>query len=226
MRCINIPKFNRLGRMPMLMLAAGVLALALVAIGGATAKRADAAIGTYTLEVSFEFLRFADINDGFANNDAELFGTIDAWLDGSNNSPQLMIGTYNNPGVCGTSWTGSGQCYKTVNENVTNFFSQTPMCPADLGENCIAPYATGNNKMRFQVTVTPDNSQLSRSASISVNLRDYDKTSGNDRMCVINQGLSFYGSEVATLDKTIDYHGDRYLPQDGDCTVRVRFHRV
>jgi hypothetical protein len=225
MQTSNILRFHRLGRMPMLMLAAGVLALALVAIGGATAKRADAAITTYTVEVSFESLRFSDIDDGFANNDAELFGTIQSYFYGHDWS-RRMIGTINNPGVCGTSWTGSGQCYKTVDENVTNFFSQTPMCQADIHKNCVAPYATGNNKMRFQVTVTPDNYLDIRTNGISVNLRDYDKSSDPDTMCYITAAAEIRNYEVATLDKTFDFHSNGNTVTDGQCTARVRFHRV
>src|SRR5215207_4114505 len=109
MQTSNILRFHRLGRMPMLMLAAGVLALALVAIGGATAKRADAATNTYTLEVSFESLRFTDIDDGLGNNRAELYG----FLEANGNAPNskfhgLMLGTWGNPGVCGADWTGAG----------------------------------------------------------------------------------------------------------------------
>jgi len=224
MQTSNILRFHRLGRMPMLMLAAGVLALALVAIGGATAKRADAATNTYTFEVSFESLRFTDIDDGVANNRAELYG----FLEANGNAPNSkfhgsMIGTWGNPGVCGADWTGSGQCYKRVDEGVTYFFSQTPMCnSSSYAMSCSAPYATNNNKVRVTMSADPT-SAATVAVGISISLNDYDSGSSDDLLCARLTWLNIASSKIPTLDQTFDMHDSAH---DGDCTVRVRVRRV
>lgn len=214
---------KRLPKTPLLGLAVLALTLALVAIGGATAKRADAATNTYTLEVSFEFLRFTDIDDGVANNRAELYG----FLEANGNAPNSkfhgsMIGTWGNPGVCGADWTGSGQCYKRVDENVTYFFSQTPMCNSSSNAMfCSTPYATNNNKVRVTMSADPT-SAANVAVGISISLYDYDSGS-DDLLCARTTSLNIASSKIPTLDQSFDIHDSAH---DGDCTVRVRVRRV
>jgi hypothetical protein len=228
MRCSNILKFNRIGRMPKLVLALGVLALAVAVSGAAAATKAEAASGTYTLEISYESVRFADIDDGLANNTAELYGSIGAYKNGGVHE-QRMLGSWANPGVCSASWTGSGQCNKKVSEGITNFFAQTPLC-AQSFNFCTAPYATGNNKFRTTMTVDPSSS-ADVFVAIQFTLMDYD--SGADDILCTNHpnvnpvapwtGLYFQSSQVATLDKTYTLHDNAY---DGDCFVTIRVRRV
>jgi hypothetical protein len=215
---------KHLPKKPLLSLAVVAVA-ASAALGGAT-RPAAAATTPFTIEVSFESVTFSHINDGLGNHDAELYGTLSVQGPGSTGTQRRMLGSELNPGVCGTSWTGSGgECYKTVNENITNFFSQTRLCAEGVNYQCVAPYATGNNKLRFTFWADPA-AHTPIGFTAYAQLRDYDRSSHDDYMCFAGGGPDLLSNDLPTLDKTITLAQDSSRSQDGVCSVVVRFHRV
>jgi hypothetical protein len=218
---------HRWPKQPLLGLA--VLAVALVAAGGGVTRKAEAATGVYTIEVSFESLTFTDIADGLGNNDAELYGTlyVGPYYHAAGEGTR-MLGTVNNPGVCGASWAaGNGACYKTIGEKLAFFFAQTPLCEAGVSSSdCLQPYFFANNTLRFTTfSVDPTRTDAQVELTIAVKLWDYDRTSANDPMCRVRANVGFTGPEIPSLDKTLTFHNNPAY-DDGDCAVRVRFRRV
>jgi hypothetical protein len=214
MRCFSILKFNSLGRMPKLLLAAGVLALAVAGVG-ARAKPADAA-GPYTIQVTFESIRFSSIDDGFLGGALELYGEVSAQ---SPRSGQVMrgLGNRNNPAVCESSWFTTGQCSKEVDAGITYPWAQTGLCDFLQGVGCVNPHTFNNNKPTIQVAA-------GEVITVRANLIDEDPGT-DDPACVGIFSRSFTDFELSNMNRSFVL--SQTQGQDsGVCVVRINLRRI
>jgi hypothetical protein len=196
----------------------GLLAVALVAGGGAAAKQADAA-SSYTIEVTFDRVRWTSLSDGAFDGTAEVYGHMSANnLHDSKDAQHRQIGS---SGVsrCTSGWSGSGTCNKQVWAGPSFFLSQTPLANTRLQTNLPnSAYSFFNNKVFL--TVEPGNS-----VELAFKLNDYDSGSANDRVCEAQAYMSFTDAELQRLNfaKTLTNNS---TPQDGVCEVVVALRRV
>jgi hypothetical protein len=227
MRSFNILGFNRLGRLPRLLLAFGVLAMVVAAGAGMAARPADAApSGQYQLRVTWETVKFTNINDcsagGVNCNVAEVYG----WLHVDAAHPaNLDLGEWGG-GSCEAAWAGgdaTGPCRKTVTSGTTYKFNETSLC---YNVSTGACYVFGNESF---VDVYPG-----QHIGLQTYLWDYDPTvfDADDLLCWPttpgDKNFKIPGftlAELQTLNRTFTMTYNN--PQGhGGCEVTVRISRA
>ena len=137
-------KLNKLRPMTKLLFAFGVLALVLVASGGATARRADAAEPLYEVELEYRSIKFTSIDDCSAFelsycDYAETYMTMRGQTQSGGSYdglPYRNLGKWGSRGPSGCSATGhgwttkAGACLASVSPfDGTRFFADTPSAP-------------------------------------------------------------------------------------------------
>jgi hypothetical protein len=214
--------FNLIKRLPKKpLLGPAVLALALVAAGGGMAKRADAA-GTYTIEVSWDYVHWSSIDDGVFDHTAEVYGTLGAHNNTTAQNAYRMMGNAGH-GTCTAQWPDLyttkliGPCNKKVDVGPYYYFHQTPLSPFTSANQPAGNYTYQNNKVFLQVSA-------GQSLTFIVDLWDYDATSANDPMCRMGGTFTFTDAQLQTLSvsPTLKSLG----ASDGTCTVGFQLHRV
>ena len=212
-RC-TITSLQRLPRKPLLALA--VLALALVAGGlGAAQQAAASATTPYQIEVTWNRVKWSEIDDGFGNFDFELYGTLQATNLTSGVSQVRMIGDTGNPGRCRSgTFDGSGPCFKTVGTGLSYFFSNTPLSANTTSGQPAINYAFNNHKV--VLTVRPG-----ETFRMSAQLFDYDATSGNDNACITS--MSFTPTEAQLQGLSTQFMPAPASYEDGDATCFTEF---
>jgi len=216
MRYVNFLTFHRLGRMPQVLLALGLLALVLAA-GGATAKPAEASESTeYDILVMFDSVRWTAIDDGVFDGDAEVFGLLTARnLTGASPVIVRQLGDRLNPARCSSGWTGLGPCKKDVVTGTTFQFSQTPLAlsaASGLPASAYFPNSHGGSlKWRPQDTIR-----------IALDLKDYDAGSANDPICSPSRDFTFTETQLQQLNvsRTLTFSNAH-----GTCEVGIRLKR-
>lgn len=199
-------------------LGLAVLGLTLAA-GGASAKQASAGPTTpYTMEVSWNRVKWSEIDDGFANLDFELYGTLHATNLNNGSGGVRMIGDTGNPGRCSSgTWDGSGPCTKEVGTGLSYYFKDTPLSASTATGQGGINYAYNNNKV--YVTMRPGDT-----LRLSARLYDYDATSGNDNACVGTINLTLSEAQLKGQDWTSP--GIQYEDGDAKCFVEFRLRQV
>src|SRR5262249_23198486 len=152
---------------------------------GAT-KRADA-YTDYTVEVTFDHVRWSAINDGAFDHTAEVYGSFTADTFQSFGSRQL-----GNGGRVSTvtDWTADNVwSSKKVTVGPAFSFAQTPLPSPNLLEPPASSYAFNNNKMIVHI-VAGDTLRL------GIRLNDHDAASSDDHMCNLFAQLRFSDTQL------------------------------
>jgi hypothetical protein len=220
-------RFSIIKRLPKkLLLGLAVLALALVAAGGATAGKAEASSSTpYTIEVSFEKVTLKNVDDGVFDHTAEVYGFL--WASKLSGSQQFRnLGTPNNSADCTTEWfnglLSKAPCAKKMGDGTFLFFD-TPLCVSQNDNHggttgCVAPFFKNNNKFRFTVTAN----------DVGVNfghlLKDSDDASADDHLCSRGGSVTWSSeTELASLNRNTSLTSNW---GSGECSVVVNVRRV
>jgi hypothetical protein len=230
---LNILKLNKLRHMPKLMLALGVVALALVASGGATAQRADAAEPLYEVELEFTSIKFTSIDDCSAFelsycDYAETYMTMRGQTQSGGSYdglPYRNLGKWGVRGPSGCSATGhnwftkSGACLASVSPfDGTRFFADTPLCPAVNSTGCPSSFYKNSNKIYLKV-------RGGESIYAALYAKDYDEVSADDTICHVSQWHGpFPTAQLATLNWSPPSMASSNA--DGGCLVNIRLKTI
>jgi hypothetical protein len=211
-------RFNvikRLPRKPLIGLA--LLGLALT-MGAGAAKQAEAGASTpYQIEVTWNGVKWFEIDDGFGNFDFEVYGTVRATNSSSGVSQVRMVGDTGNPGRCSASdWDGGGPCTKQVGRRLTYNFFETPLSSSTATGQGGINYSFNNNKVFL--TVRPG-----ETVRFAVRLFDYDATSANDNACIASASYTLSEAQLQGLHFLSSH---TYNDGDANCDVSFTMRRV
>lgn len=217
---IRLNLIKRLPKKPLLGLA--VLAVALVVAGGAAARRADAA-GTYNILVSWESVQWTAIDDGGADHDAEVYGTLQANSYSTSQVVKRKMGN-DGKGTCTSAWYGiDGRCNKKVNVGTPYGFLNTGLSSSTAPNQPASNYTQANNS--FKVQAYAQQATGTAGFFFYANLSDYDAISANDGICQAFGFFNFTDAQLQTLN-TMKFLTGSYSQSDGTCEVGIRLQRI
>jgi hypothetical protein len=221
---------KRLPKKPLFALA--VLAVALVAGGGASVKQADAA-GEPRIRISFDWVKFRNIDDcsagGVNCNVAEVYGFLHVDTAGN-----LFLGNTDG-GSCEAAWNGgdaTGPCRKTVVSGTKYNFAETSLCYNPYTGSCFV----FSNELILN-RYTPGSPIV-----LSISLKDFDPSifDADDEICRPSNHVTpsplngpgirdfvvpgFSLAQLQTLNHTIKLTYDNPSGHGG-CELQVTFKR-
>ncbi|MFI8828960.1 hypothetical protein [Streptomyces sp. NPDC053431] len=212
-------------------LAVAAAAAALVPVGaGADSAAADIPVSpvAYKVEVSFEKIRFENIDDCAVGtcSQAEIFGylkaeTTDGYYPWSGGKGFLNFGGWDeasaSPWV--SSWaTASGLQKRFVYNDVNYKFADTRLCSSSGWSYCVSGYSKSNNRVLL-ATVKPGST-----LNVKVKVDDYDFDSESEEVCAVTKSSGqLTANDLKNLDLTLE---GGYTGSEAKCGVTIRLRTV
>jgi len=221
---------------------AAAAAAAAVAASSLLTAHPAAAAGVYYVDVEFEDVTFAHVDDGcygwlclYTDTTMEIYGSVTARTSALGGGPwnwaYRNFGTWGkDPWSCpaqAVAWdsTTNGPCLKKITEDGISIssgdahaFNDVLLCSGKAKDSCATAYNKNNN--HIVLVVQPD-----EGITVNFAMQDYDSASANDTVCTGGKGFGpFSSSQLASL-----YVEDKiHIADNGDaeCQVKLKLRSI
>jgi hypothetical protein len=228
--------FGRVARAlrPALRHLAAALAAAALAAGSLLTPQPAAADTTYTVNVTFDNVKFTMINDGCydvlcyaTDKSLEVYGTVGAYTTAGASSaagglPYRIFGKWQPPSGCPyTLWDSNvgTTCPKEGTWVGTYDFTKVFLCGGSHYQTCSTGYSKNNTTIPLQV-------RPGEQFKVTVAMQDHDSWSANDNVCVGHVWFGPYSERELLAKKYVtDGQGQKInMGFNGDAECWVAFH--